>query len=107
MHGISEFSLPASLCLSASLPLSSSTAAPDRVALRRLMRHVVAHPDEARAKGVRARHDMVTNVCPACIVAHITNRLRAIKAKLLAQGKKLTYFAQPQPGPRHLWKDEL
>ena len=57
-------------------------ARPDRAALQRLMRHVVTHPDEARAKGQRARAAMVARFAPAVLTEQLATHLRRIQAGL-------------------------
>jgi glycosyltransferase involved in cell wall biosynthesis len=84
-------------------------ATPDRLALQRLMREVVSHPDEARARGQRARQDMIAKFCPQCVAAQVLARLHQIKVQLLDAGKQLVHYPGAKPGPRHVGspRDEL
>jgi hypothetical protein len=52
----------------------AETSVPD---LRRKMRHVFTHRDDARAKGVRARQDMVDKFSPRAVADLVMERLRA------------------------------
>jgi glycosyltransferase involved in cell wall biosynthesis len=52
--------------------------------LRKLMRHVVEHPQEAKAKGKRARKDIVAKYSQENVAEIVLERLQAIENKLSA-----------------------
>lgn len=52
-------------------------AMPDTRHLRKLMRHVVLHPGEAKAKGARAREDVVARFSPHRVGDVLESALRA------------------------------
>ena len=60
-------------------------AEPSLSQLRRLMRRVVDKPEEAAAKGKRAREDMVAKYAPAVVAARVVERLREIAALAAAR----------------------
>ena len=57
-------------------------AEPSVTELRRLMRHVMTHTDEARAKGARARADMVRLYRPDVIARQVLRELHRIEAAI-------------------------
>jgi len=57
-------------------------AEPSHAHLKRLMRHVVTHPDEAKQKGARARRDMVEQYSPDAVANVVLQRLAHIEALL-------------------------
>jgi glycosyltransferase involved in cell wall biosynthesis len=62
-------------------------AQPSLGELRRLMRHVVLHPAEARAKGERARADMVAQYAHGKVADVVVDRLWKINDKLADEGE--------------------
>jgi hypothetical protein len=61
-------------------------AEPSGVDLQRLMRHVYDNPEEAKAKGRRARQDMLA-YAPQAVNRIVLRRLRDIEASLMREGK--------------------
>jgi len=59
---------------------STTWADPDLDAAAHLMRRVYEHPDEARAKGARARRDILKDRSPERAAAFIRERLEAVRA---------------------------
>jgi len=60
-------------------------AQPSVKELRRLMRHVVDHPAEAREKGRQARADMVQYYSPEAVARVVLGHLTRIEAKLASK----------------------
>jgi hypothetical protein len=65
-------------------------AQPSEAHLRQLMRHVVANPQEARAKGRAAREMVRARFTPAVLAQAVERHVRRIQGALLAK----------QAGPR-------
>jgi len=61
-------------------------AQPSVIELRRLMRHVVDHPDEAKAKGRRARQDILEKFTPDKVANIVVEHMWRIRNKLDAEG---------------------
>ena len=59
-------------------------ATPSTADLRRLLRHVVEHKDEAAEKGRRARRDMVRRFAPRVLGEEVKAHLARIESKLAA-----------------------
>ena len=62
-------------------------ANPSVAHLRRLMRHVVEHPDEARARGAQARADMVRLYHPDVVARGVLRELLRIQASVAAAAR--------------------
>ena len=75
-------------------------ANPSVTELRKLMRHVMTHPEEAREKGKKARVDMVTRYRPDVVAQHIIDRVHEIE-KLIKERPPATEITPPTV------KDEL
>jgi glycosyltransferase involved in cell wall biosynthesis len=56
-------------------------ADPDTAELSRYMRHVVDHPDEARAMGKRARARILQRFTHAHTATHVTERVRVVSSR--------------------------
>ena len=82
-------------------------ASPSEPALRALMRRAVERPDEAAARGKKARLDMVRRFAPDVVAAGVVEQLRRVEAKLRAAGTIRDRPPPPEavapsdlPGPR-------
>ncbi len=65
-----------------SLVTGHKWASPSVPELRRLMRHVSTHYDEARVKGTQARADMVAHYAPQVIAQKILAQLNSVYSEL-------------------------
>ncbi len=64
------------------LVIGHKWASPSVPELRRLMRHVSTHYDDARGKGAQARADMVAHYAPQVIAQKLLAQLNSIYSEL-------------------------
>ena len=82
-------------------PAGTEWAEPDLEAAARLMRHVYDNPDEAEARGQRAREDMREHHSPQRTASFIADRITTIrKTTVLATTRDVAAVAERAPQPR-------
>lgn len=80
-------------------PAQQWWADPDLDAAARWMRHVVDHPEEARARGERARADIAERHSPQARVDFLRQRLNAAEAELDRRRRRRNAVVAPLPQP--------